>query len=83
MIEFTPPKRTEPSYNGIPRRIWRGRTVELLRNADAVSPENMSKDLFGELATDQDRKWLHEVLLALEKDGIIVQEEGILRLRED
>lgn len=80
MIEFTSPKRAEPSYNGIPRRIWRGKTVELLRNEYAISLEAMNIALFGELPTEQDRNWLREVLLALEKDGIILLEGNMIRL---
>ncbi len=83
MIEYTLPKRAEPSYNGIPRRIWRGKIVELLRNAHTISPEAMSVALFGELPDDRDHKWLLEVLPALEKDGIILHEGNIVRLNEN
>lgn len=83
MIEYTAPKRAEPSHNGIPRRIWRGKTVELLRNNHAMELENISLSLFGAFATHEDSKWLYQVLQTLEKDGIVLQEDNVIRLREN
>ncbi|MBI3258726.1 MAG: A/G-specific adenine glycosylase [Ignavibacteriae bacterium] len=83
MIEYTSPKRAEPSYNGIPRRIWRGRTVELLRSASILTSESINHFLFGEFATQDDHKWIRQVLLTLEKDGIILQNENVVQLREN
>ena len=82
MIEYTAPKRAEPSYNGIPRRIWRGRTVELLRNTHELTSESINVSLFGELATDADHEWLQQVLSGLEKDGIIQWDGNVIQLRE-
>jgi A/G-specific adenine glycosylase len=82
MIEFTPPKKTEPSYKSIPRRIWRGKTVELLRNAPQLSSEIIAINLFGKFPTPEDYSWLKEILTTLQKDGIIRQEDEICMLQE-
>ncbi len=64
--------KREPRYNGIPRRIWRGKVVEVLRNVNgrgsiemndigtAINPGFKKKELF----------WLRSVVDALVNDGI-------------
>lgn len=83
MMEFTPAKRAEPSYNKIPRRIWRGKIVDLLRQTHSMSFETMVDSLFGEKANDDDRKWLLEIISILEKDSMIVQDGNTLRLKDN
>jgi len=82
MVEYTAPKRAEPEYKGIPRRIWRGRIVELLRNSQKLSIDNIAEKLFNDIVTVNDREWLQEVLSKLEQDSLIYQQENVVRLCE-
>src|SRR5206468_630732 len=39
-------KKNEPSYNGVPQRIWRGKIVEALRNVNgrrSISMQHLGK----------------------------------------
>lgn len=64
-------KRTEPTYGGVPRRIWRGRIVEALRDG----PPTMAVARIGKIIKPDFRRhdmpWLTGILAGLERDGII------------
>ncbi len=68
-----PSGRKEPLHRGIPRRLWRGKIVEILRHRNGRGPIGL-RDLPGELrmgATDADIAFCRGVLRRLERDGII------------
>lgn len=44
--EKLPPKRAEPMFRGQPRRIWRGRIIELLRQHHSLSESDLLRELF-------------------------------------
>ena len=68
-----PSGRREPLHRGIPRRLWRGKIVEILRHRNGRGPIGL-RDLPGELrmgATDADIAFCRGVLRRLERDGIV------------
>ncbi|TLY28367.1 MAG: hypothetical protein E6K56_10030 [Ignavibacteria bacterium] len=66
-------RKSEPSYQGIPRRLWRGRIVEALRSVEgdrslavaeigrAIKPDFRSSEL----------PWLIRVVDRLAADGVV------------
>jgi len=73
-----PRPKQEICFGGIPRRIYRGRVVELLR---ALPPGASlpAAELRRRLVPDSTRggaAWLETVLEGLARDGIIVREES-------
>lgn len=73
MQETVRTKRPEPLFRGEPRRLWRGRVVELLRSAGAagVTRTALSVALLGREAIDAERQWLDELVIMLERDGLV------------
>jgi A/G-specific adenine glycosylase len=69
-----PSTRREPSHDGLPNRIYRGRIVDVLRNSQrrsfipATRLGNQIKDSF----SAQDEAWLLRLMKSLERDGLIV-----------
>ncbi len=64
---------TEPSYQGVPQRIWRGRAVEALRKVRAASSIPLG-ELGRRLKPDfheGEAGWLLSVIEGLAKDGIV------------
>jgi len=60
-----------PSYHGLPRRIWRGKIVQALRNSPRKQVRLSS--LAGAIRlTAADQPWIGELVRHLEKDGLIV-----------
>lgn len=66
----SPPKR-EPTYCGVPRRLWRGRLVELLRRHSMISVASCAQLLFGS-ASRRHVAWLERVVAQLQREGVIV-----------
>jgi A/G-specific adenine glycosylase len=67
-------RSTEPSFLGIPNRVYRGRVIELLRNAgraQRLSIEEIKNDLLPRNG-HRNTRWLKSLLRSLEKDGLIV-----------
>jgi len=63
--------RREPSWNGVPGRIFRGRIVEALREGrEEVSVRTLRSLLTTDGRVPPDR-WLSYVLAGLQKDGVI------------
>ncbi len=66
-------KKTEPMHDGVPRRIWRGRIVEALRNVN--SKGSISLPSLGKIIkpgfTKADDKWLMSLISLLKDDGIV------------
>lgn len=83
-------KRAEPSRFGIPNRIWRGKTVEVLRNVPhgvALAEGELFTRAIERPATDADAEWFRGLLAALERDGVValasdIKDEYTAALRE-
>jgi A/G-specific adenine glycosylase len=76
--------KPEPSYNGIPRRLWRGRMVEALRNTNgrrSMSLHDLGKAIKPDFAPHE-VGWLTELVDRLTEDGIVlaVRSPGNLRV---
>jgi adenine-specific DNA glycosylase len=66
--------KTEPSHRGIPNRIWRGRIIEFLRNANEYRTDKyeLLRGIFGESIDEKDQTWFEErISPALIKDHLI------------
>lgn len=79
--------RPEPSYKNIPRRIWRGRCVQALRDVPehGIPAEQLGSIMFGKDMNHYDLEWLNEhIVPALIKDKIAeYAENGSVRLCKD
>lgn len=66
-------RRSEPTFRGEPRRLWRGRVVEHLRGntGSGISIARLASVLFGIDHHDEDVRWLTELVAALQKDGLV------------
>ncbi len=79
-------KRTkvEPMFDGVPRRIWRGRIIEALRDADRRRP--MSVQRLGMMIkpnmSPDDFAWISGILAHLEADGLVERSKKFVRLSE-
>ena len=73
MQEAVRTRRPEPLFRGEPRRLWRGRVVELLRGAGAtgVTRSKLNGAILGREATDTERQWLDNLVTTLEHDGLL------------
>jgi len=70
--------RLEPSRDGVPNRLYRGRIVELLRKRRrnrALSSALLGKQV-KENFTSRDLPWLYGLLKALQRDGLIALRTG-------
>lgn len=87
MSEKQKEKRPEPSWRGVPNRIWRGRLVQLLRGIGTeqyMRVEDITAQLFPATLFQSDEEqaysqWLCGLLQGLERDSIV----EILRESED
>ncbi len=72
-------KKLEPMFGGVPRRIWRGRIVELVRTKGNI-PKNQMLNYLGIQIDPQSQQWLTTVLQKLQSDGLLVSKKGIVTL---
>ena len=65
-------RKHEPTRNGIPNRIYRGRLVEILRkhNRRGLPFESLGNKIHPHYAS-RHRHWLEELVSGLEKDGLV------------
>jgi A/G-specific adenine glycosylase len=66
-------KNREPLYAGIPRRFWRGRIVEALRNLNGKQSVSLP-DLGKRIKVDFHKReipWLADIVARLNKDGVV------------
>jgi A/G-specific adenine glycosylase len=66
-------KNPEPHYAGIPRRFWRGRIVEALRNLNGKQSASLH-DLGKRIKEDFHKReipWLADIVARLNKDGVV------------
>ena len=76
---FTP--KREPSRNGIPNRIYRGRIVELLRmSRRPLRATHVGEQIMSRFAR-KDIRWLKDILNGLERDGLLRLKNGKSELR--
>ena len=68
----------EPSREGIPNRIYRGRIVETLRRLPHQRALTIAQlgPRIKKSFSQQDKRWLHELLQRLEKDGLVKMKIG-------
>ncbi len=83
MAPAKPLQKIEPVYRGIPRRLWRGRLIELLRHRSPRLISDCASALFSN-PTDTDLGWLHTLLQHLHRDGLIcLTDSGMVALSGD
>ena len=66
-------RRVEPVYQDVPRRIWRGRIVEALRNVNgrgSISMHELGKSVKPDFKK-RELPWLSSLIDALLRDGIV------------
>ena len=61
---------TEPTRAGIPRRIYRGRIIDALMRRRSMTLGDIGRAILTRYS-DRDESWLREVLLTLERDGLL------------
>jgi A/G-specific adenine glycosylase len=67
------PRKSEPSYRGIPTRIHRGRIIEVLRRLPEgkwIGIQTLTRRVFEQPASD-DVRWVEKFAEALERDGLV------------
>jgi len=65
--------RAEAGRNGIPNRIYRGKTIDVLRNlkrGGSMSPASLARAVMSDYSAE-DRPWFFTLLRALERDGLV------------
>ncbi|MBI4547817.1 MAG: A/G-specific adenine glycosylase [Ignavibacteriae bacterium] len=66
-------KKSEPTYDGIPQRIWRGRLVEIFRCVNGkgtISMPHLGKAIKPTF-TKREVPWLDRLVQTLQQDGIV------------
>jgi hypothetical protein len=72
-------RRHEPSLDGIPNRIYRGRIIEELRRTRNIPFKVLGTRVYRKFS-DGDSRWLQSLLRSLQKDGLIeIQGNGSLK----
>jgi A/G-specific adenine glycosylase len=71
--------KEEPCYRNVPRRLWRGRLVELLRQRSSCTLAEIAELLFGSAAAD-DVAWLRNLADQMASDGVVCRDGERLEL---
>lgn len=71
----------EPMFRGEPRRLWRGRIVQALRDHHQLSTTNLLDIVFGPV-TSEEQTVINQILHALERDNILTKHGENNRLTE-
>ena len=69
-------RRLEPAYAGIPRRLWRGKVVEYLREMPHSVTSGEIISWLAKRFHPCSQQWLTEVLTALERDNLVRKHKG-------
>lgn len=81
LLELKKEKKKEPSFRGIPNRLWRGKIVELLRKTEnhSASKEQIILTVFLSLDEQTEMEWFEQLLEKLKKEQIItiIEKRGI------
>lgn len=72
----------EPRFQGVPRRLWRGRLMRIVATAGTVTVRQAGIALFGAPPTLEQRRWLHELVAGLAREGLLAVRRGWLMLPE-
>jgi A/G-specific adenine glycosylase len=67
---FTRKPKREPSFDGIPNRVYRGRIVEALRGMQEMRLDRLGKQVCRG-HSQRHRSWLRSILLGLQRDGLV------------
>ncbi len=81
--ERSSPRRWEPSFGGIPRRLWRGRLLRLVATMGSLTVPQATRHLFGARPTAQQQRWIRTVAEQLLRDGLLRRRGGRLTLPEE
>ncbi len=73
-------RRQEPCFDGVPRRLWRGRLLRIVAAAGELSVEEAACRLFGAQPTVQQRRWFEELVELLCRDGLLCFSDSQLSL---
>jgi len=76
-------KRPEPSFNGTPNRLWRGKVVEVLRYSNPTGITTTAlykKAITTKPPTKTDKEWFQNLLLKLERDRLITVRKNLITL---
>lgn len=71
--------KEEPCYRNLPRRLWRGRLLELLRQRSYCTVAECAALLFGSTAAE-DIAWLRTVADQMASDGVLCRDGERLEL---
>ena len=78
---MTSPKKKEPEFRNEPRRLWRGRVVQVLREHPAGLHRRVAVRLVFGSTTSEELRFVDDLLARLTKDGLVaVDEAQIIRL---
>lgn len=73
-------KKQEPSWKGIPRRLYRGKILKMLHH-HSLDVQNIAVQLWKN-HDDKDLEWLNGVLAQMKRDGIVSHNKNIFRIVE-
>lgn len=65
--------KEEPCYRTVPRRLWRGRLLELLRHRSSCTLAECAQLLFGSAAAD-DVAWLRNLADQMASEGVLCRD---------
>jgi len=83
IVPVRKPRRSEPSHRDTPRRIWRGKVLDLLREcATGTTAHTMATTLIPAADAD-DTAWMERVAQDLVRDGFAQRDGGRYRLRSE
>jgi len=72
--------RREPVFAGIPRRLWRGRLLNMVARVGQLRMAEAAQQLFGAAPTHAERRWLRHVVESLVRDGLLCRRGDLLCL---
>ena len=64
-------KKPEPTHRGVPNRIWRGRTVEVLRSEEKIFFDTLLESVLNEKPAEPDEAWFEVLIDGLERDRMV------------
>lgn len=84
MQETVRTRRPEPLFRGEPRRLWRGRVVELLRGAGTagLTRSKLSAAILGRAASEAERQWIDELVEMLVRDRLLSRKGSRISLAD-
>jgi A/G-specific adenine glycosylase len=71
--------KPEPTHRGIPRRLWRGKIIQVLRDHPSLSVAKLGDSIIPDF-TPGELPWLSGLLARLQDDGLITVQNRRVRL---